>query len=289
MIKRQNLTPYLFLLPALLGLLLFRVYPVFLAFRESLFDVAFVAGQTERFFVGLQNYAFLLDDFVFWTSLRVTLVLSVIINPIQIALALLLAMLLSREIRRIRLFRTIYLLPVGVSLPIASVIWGLMLNPHDGLVNSTLGFIGIPPQPFLTSQQQALWSIVLIASWKGVAFWMLFLLAGLKDIPRTYYDAARIDGASPLKEFTAITFPLMRRPLLFVTVADTTANFLLFVPMYLLTRGGPQLSTNVLVFEAYRSAFVYQDLGRGMALTSILTLIVLVTIGLQFLILRPRT
>lgn len=285
--NKKGMVPFLFLAPALLGLSAFRIYPIFLALWESLFITSFGAGGG-RIFVGLENFQFLWDDFVFWRSVKATAILTVIINPIQIALALGVALLLMRRSRHISLIRTLFLLPIGVALPIATVIWGLMLNPNDGLVNGMLSVIGIPPQPFFTSEQQAIWAIVIIATWKGVAFWMLFLLAGLEDIPKSLYEAVRIDGANYLGRLRYVTMPLLKRTLLFVLVADTAANFVLIVPMIILTQGGPRQSTNVLMYEAYRSGFIFQDFGRSMAIVTILTSITLIVIAIQVLFLGDR-
>ncbi|MCY4461672.1 MAG: sugar ABC transporter permease [Albidovulum sp.] len=279
--------PYLFLAPALLGLVLFRLYPIFLALWESLFVTGFgPAGG--RSFVGLENFQFLFEDFVFWRSVKATAILTIIINPVQIALALGLALLLQRKSRNIRLIRSLFLLPIGVALPIATVIWGLMLNPNQGLINGMLDVIGVSPQPFLTSEAQAIWAIVLIATWKGVAFWMLFLLAGLEDIPKSLYEAIRVDGANWFGRLRYVTMPLLRRTLLFVLVADTAANFVLIVPMIILTQGGPRQTTNVLMYEAYRSGFIFQDFGRSMAIVTLLTAITLAVIALQVLVLGDR-
>jgi multiple sugar transport system permease protein len=193
-----------------------------------------------------------------------------------------------RKSRYIRIIRYLYLLPIGVALPIATVVWGLMLDPYQGLANGFIGLFGIPPQPFLVSEHQALWSIIAIATWKGVAFWMLFLLAGMEEIPTQYYEAAKIDGARPFEKFRFITLPLLKRTILFVFVADTATNFVLMVPMIILTKGGPMQSTNVLAFEAYRSGFYYQDWGRSLSIISILTVISLVVIGLQLLFLGEK-
>ncbi len=285
--NKKGIVPFLFLAPALLGLSAFRIYPIFLALWESLFITSFGAGGG-RIFVGLENFQFLWDDFVFWRSVKATAILTVIINPIQIALALGVALLLMRRSRHISLIRTLFLLPIGVALPIATVIWGLMLNPNDGLVNGMLSVIGIPPQPFFTSEQQAIWAIVIIATWKGVAFWMLFLLAGLEDIPKSLYEAVRIDGANYLGKLRYVTMPLLKRTLLFVLVADTAANFVLIVPMIILTQGGPRQSTNVLMYEAYRSGFIFQDFGRSMAIVTVLTSITLIVIAIQVLFLGDR-
>jgi ABC-type sugar transport system permease subunit len=180
------------------------------------------------------------------------------------------------------------MLPIGISLPVAVVIWGVVLNPNSGLMNSLLALIGIPAQRFLTSPSQALWSIVLIASWKGVSYWMIFLLAGIKGIPETLYEAARIDGAGAWQILTRITIPLLRRVILFVVVADTISNYLLFIPAYLLTRGGPENATNFLMYEAFKSGFIYLDMNRSMTIVSTLLVFLLVVIALEFRFLKPQ-
>jgi|TARA_B100001179_G_scaffold139890_1_gene100963 multiple sugar transport system permease protein len=283
--RRQYIIPYLFLAPALLLIIIFKLYPIFIGFWESLIYTSFGGGSENRTFVWLENYQYLFDDPIFWQSLKITAILTVIINPFQIAISLGLALLLMRRTRYILIIRSLYLLPIGIALPIATVIWGLMLDPYQGLVNGVIGIFGIPPQPFLVSESQALWSIIAIATWKGVAFWMLFLLAGLEDIPTQFYEAAQIDGAKPFQKLRYITLPLLRRTILFVFVADTAANFVLMVPMIILTKGGPMQSTNVLVYEAYRSGFYYQDWGRSLSIISILTIITLIVIGFQLLFL----
>ena len=291
MFQKKRLVPFLFLAPALAGLLLFRIYPIFLALWESLFITSFGQG-TNRIFVGLENFQLLMTDFIFWRSVKATAILTIIINPVQIALALGLALLLLRRSRHIRIIRTLFLLPIGVALPIATVIWGLMLDPNQGLVNGMLAIFGIPAQPFLTSEQQAIWSVILIATWKGVAFWMLFLLAGLEDIPKSLYEAVRIDGANWLGRMRYVTMPLLKRTLLFVLVADTAANFVLleYYPkgVFILTQGGPRQTTNVLMYEAYRSGFIFQDFGRSMAIVTILMAITLAVIAVQVLVLGDR-
>lgn len=287
LLRKKWMVPFLFLAPALAGLLLFRIYPIFLALWESMFITSF-GGGVSRVFVGLENFRLLWSDFIFWRSLKATAILTVIINPVQIALALGLALLLQRRSRYIRIIRTLFLLPIGVALPIATVIWGLMLNPNRGLINGILAVVGIPAQPFLTSEEQAIWSIVLIATWKGVAFWMLFLLAGLEDIPKYLYEAVRIDGANWFGRLRYVTLPMLRRTILFVLVADTAVNFVLIVPMIILTQGGPRQTTNVLMYEAYRSGFIFQDFGRSMAIVTILTSITLAVIAVQVLFLGDR-
>jgi ABC-type sugar transport system permease subunit len=286
--KRQWMVPYLFLAPALIGTIAFKLYPIFIGFWESLIYTSFSGGAEKRIFVWFENYQYLFDDKIFWKSLEITAFLTIIINPLQIAMSLGLALLLMRKSKFIRIIRSLYLLPIGIALPIATIIWGLMLDPNQGLINGLIGVFGIPPQPFLVSENQALWCIIAIATWKGVAFWMLFLLAGLEDIPKQYYEAAEIDGATPFQKFRYVTIPQLKRTILFVFVADTAANFVLMVPMIILTKGGPLQSTNVLIYEGYRSGFYYQDWGRSLSIVTILTVITLIVIGLQLLFLSEK-
>lgn len=274
---------FLALLPALLGLALFRIYPIVLAIFESLYSTF----RGDRIFVGLENYALLLADSGFWQSLKVTLWFNLIINPLQIALALLLALMFVQKVRFIGLFRFLFLIPIGVSLPVAVIIWRIMLLP-DGLVNGFLGSFGIAPMRFLTSPDLALYAIIAIATWKGISYWMIFIIGGLQNISPEINEAAKLEGASALQRLWMITLPLLRPTLLFVLVADVTINFLLFAPVFMLTNGGPRNSTNVLMYEAYKSGFVFGDMGRAMAIVVILVVLLLVIVGLQFWILSGQ-
>jgi len=285
LIKDERLSPYLFLLPGILGLFVFRLFPIIYSGITS-FQTRNLVGATE--WVGWENYRFLFQDQIFWQSFATTMKWSIVINPLQILSALALALLVNRKLKGINIFRTIYFLPITVSLAIASTIWGLMLNPNSGLINSILAMVKIPPQPFLTSSKQALWVIMLIASWRGIGYWMMFILAGLQGISAELYEAAKIDGAGKGKILRYVTLPLLKRTLAFVTVADTCANFLIFVPMFILTKGGPQMSTNVLIYEAYNNAFIYGDHGLSSAIVMIILVIILMVVGIELRVLRAE-
>ncbi|RXZ82197.1 sugar ABC transporter permease [Paenibacillaceae bacterium] len=284
--KTVKYVPYLFLLPAVALLAIFKLYPILLGLKDSLFAPGFIAGKAT--FVGLDNYTYLFTDGVFWNSVYVTLFFNVIINPLQIALAFLLAMMLNAKLKGINLFRSLNFIPITVSLPIACVLWSIMLNPEQGVVNSLLVSVGLPQQLFLASKDQALWVIMAIATWKGVGYWAIFLLAGLQEVPGSLYEAADIDGAGKWQKFKNVTFPMMKRPLTFVMVADTVVNFLLFAPMYILTKGGPEKSTNVLMNESFTNAFVYSDPGRASAIVILLLILILLIIAVQFRLLRSK-
>lgn len=285
MTTQPRFIPYLFILPAVLLLLVFNVIPTFATLTESLYGVSFRSGRT---FVGLGNFQRIFGDPVFWKSLNTTLVFSLFVNPIQVALALLLALLANQSVKGIRFFRSVYLLPVAVSINVTTIVWGLMLDRDAGIINGMLSYFDIARQPFLLSSEQSLWAIILLASWKGVPFWALFFLAGLQGIPQTALEAAKVDGANRWTSFTRITFPLLRRTTAFVLVADTVANFIFFVPVLILTQGGPELSTNLMMYEIYRRGFIYGDLGASAAMLSVMLVIVFAIVSLELWLFRDR-
>jgi multiple sugar transport system permease protein len=285
-INAGRITPYIFLFPAIAGLLMFKLYPVFKGLEDSFYAPSFLnAGKA---FIGLQNYSFLFTDPVFWSSLKITLLFNVFVNPIQVILAFMLALLLNAKLKHIALFRGIHFVPVAVSVSTACILWNIMLSPEQGVVNSMLVGLGMEQQPFLTGSKQALASIIGIATWKGIGYWAIFFLAGLQEVPVSLYEASSMDGASRWQQFKQVTFPMMKRSITFVAVSVTVSNFLLFSPMYILTQGGPEHSTNVLMLESYNSAFLYSDSGRASAIVIILLLLTLSIVALQFKFLQAK-
>jgi len=289
MTRRERWIPYLFLLPAFAGLLLFQLIPIVFGLGRSLYGINFTSGTGLVQFVGLKNFQDLFSDPVFWNAFRVTLVFNLFVNPIQVVLALGIAVLLNAKLRGIGFFRTLFYMPIGVSLTVTTVIWGLLLEQDSGLINGVLNALGIQSQAFLQSPGQALPSLILLLSWKGIAFWTLVLLAGLQSVSPTLYEAAEVDGASGWQRFWRITLPLMRRPLAYVLISATVGNFLLFIPVQILTKGGPQGSTNMLMYEAFRSGFIGIDMGRATAITSVLFVFVAALVALQSYLLREKS
>lgn len=276
--------PYLFLAPAFLGLLVFRFAPIGLSGFGSLFTENI---RGESIFVGLRNYAELFDDPAFWNTLKTTLIFNLIINPFQVCCAMGLALLVRRPSRFVDVFRLGFIMPMTVSIALSSIIWSIMLDPALGPVNGLLRWAGLPTQPFFRSEQQALPTLILVATWKGAGYWMIFLLAGLLAIPKEVDESSLLDGATPWQKFFRVTLPLMKRPLAFVLVADTAANFLLFAPVYIITNGGPNGATQLLMFEAYQAAFAHLNHGRSMAISTIILVIVLVIALLELRLFRP--
>ncbi|MCS7269336.1 MAG: sugar ABC transporter permease [Geminicoccaceae bacterium] len=274
-----------FLAPALAGLALFRLVPILIALVGG-FTGTKLTGET--IWVGLRNYERLLDDPSFWNSVRVTLLFNLVVNPLQILLALGLALLVFRPTPLVPFFRAAYMAPMTVSLSLTSILWAILLEPTMGPVNGLLRAMGLPPQPFWRGEDQALATLVGVASWKGVGYWMVFLLAGLLLVPKELHEAAMIDGAGAWQRFCYVTLPLMRRPLGFVLVADTAANFLLFAPVYLVTQGGPNGATALLMFEAYQAAFTYLDHGRALAVSTVILLVIGLLAFFELRLLRER-
>ena len=269
----QKVLPYLMLAPALIFILVFKIYPMISVSIGSFFrDGKFT----------FQTYRILFKDKTFWNSLLVTLKMNVIIIPLQVFISMILALLVNNNVKGIGVFRSIYYLPVTMAISVASVTWSLMMNVNNGVFNSILSIFGVKSQGFFTDPKQALWCIIIMASWKGCGMWMMYLLAGLKGVDTSIYESARLDGAGYFTTLTKITLPLIKRTMLFVVVANTTSNMLLIAPSKLITEGGPQNSTNVLMYEVYKSAFRNGNMSRAGAITAILLVIIMITVIGQF-------
>lgn len=265
--------PYLLVMPTILLICIFKIYPII----DSVIQGFLAKDGT----VTLQNYQLLFKDKVFWNSFWVTIKFNLIIIPCQIVISFIMAMLVNVKVKGIEVFRTVFYLPFCISLTIATVIWQTMLNVNNGVMNSLLGILGFESVGFLIDKRYALLSIVLIASWRGCAYWMMFFLAGLKGISRDVYESAKIDGSGFFSTLFRITIPLLKNTTLFVLVANTTANFLMFAPIQIATDGGPQGSTNVLMYEAYKSAFKYSNRPRQACIVTIVLIIVMLICFLQ--------
>lgn len=263
---------YLFLAPALLGLLLFKIVPILVSITGSLYGTSLMG---EPVFKGLANYLDIFQDPDFWHSLRVTLWFNLLTNPLQVVLSLAAAMLVFKPGPMIGLFRSVLFMPVTLSLVLTALIWNLMFDPFLGPVNALINAAGFERQPFFKSESQAMGSMVWLATWRGVGYWMMFMLAGLYAIPPSLYEAAKLDGASWWRRVWHITLPLMKRPIAFVLVSATAINMLFFAPIYIITAGGPNGSTETAMFRTYQTAFNYVDIGRSLAMSTVLLVVVL--------------
>lgn len=282
----QALSGYGFTLPALIGLALFGLVPLIYAVGVSFFRFDLVSG--DRGYIGLLNYQQILRDARFWRALSNTIYYAVMLIPAQTILGLALALLVQRATRGVTFFRSTYYLPVVSSMVVASTLWRIMYDSHNGIFNSILGAVGLPPQPFLTSPDQAMPALVFMSTWKWVGISMLIFLGGLNAIPSEYNEAAEVDGAGRMRSFLHITLPLLRRPALFVVVMNTVNAFKLFTPIYVITQGGPRESTVTVVFHIFRSGFRYYAMGYASAMSVLLLVLVLGLTLFQFRLLRSE-
>lgn len=271
--REQIWVAYLFLLPDVLGLLLFIVGPMLLAFVISFTDWRLV-GQPQ--FVGLHNYEIILKDPKFGASLGRTIIYTLGFVPAVYTLSLGMAMLLTRRGRTNFFFRTIYFMPVAMSMVVAGVIWRFMFDPGSGLINEMLSGIGLPTAQWTGSVQSAMFSVQLVAVWKNVGYFMIILLAGIQDIPSDYIEAAQIDGASRWQTFRHIIVPLLRPTSFFVIAILSISALQAFDQIYVMTRGGPAQATYTLVMYIYEKAFREWNFGYSGAMAVVLFFLIFI-------------
>ncbi len=274
---RRSLRQYSYviplILPALIGIAIFQLWPIVESIRVSFYDYKMISGSMK--WVGWQNYLKTLQDPLFWQTVRNTLWFFILKVPVQMVFAFGLALLVQTTARGIGILRTIILIPAITSMVVVSVIWGLMYHPNNGLINSFLEYLSLPPQKFLISPKQSMPSIALMMIWKDVGFNMIFFLAGLMGIPSSIYEAAKIDGAGGWEILRYITVPLVRRTTVFVLITNMITAFKVFTPIFLMTRGGPANSTRVIVLYLYENAFIYNKMGYAAAISILLGLFLL--------------
>ncbi|RZU03454.1 multiple sugar transport system permease protein [Kribbella rubisoli] len=281
--RGQGLIALAFLAPALLCLAVLRIVPAISAVVESFYTESLLRGG--RVFAGLGNYTDLLSNQDFRQSVGVTLLFTVLVNPIQVVVSFLLAVLFTQKAAGARLWRTLVILPIATPPAVSAVIWSVIYRP-DGLANGVLERLGLPAQPFLTSSGQVLPSLIVLLSWIGVGYWMLFLIAGIQEVPVEVREAALLDGASAWRRMVSVILPLVRRPLAFVLVADTVSNLLVFAPVQILTKGGPNGNSNLLMYDVYTRAYAIGDIHVAQAEVVILVALTLAIVAGQFRLLR---
>jgi multiple sugar transport system permease protein len=268
----DGFTAFLFLFIPLLILGALKFYPV--VFNVAISFTNYDLSPNARF-VGLRNYQEIFTNDVYIRAIRNTLLYVVGTVPIGTFLSLSIAALLNQSVRGRLFFRTAFYLPVVTSVAATALVWRWILNPQGGLANTTLASLGLPTLGWLTDPNTAMLSLVLITLWGGIGGNMVIFLAGLQGIPSELYEAAEIDGAHGWQSFFYITIPLLSPVTIFVVVTYTIAIFRSFGLIFMLTQGGPSLSTNTLVWEVYQTAFGYLRFGLGAAISVVLLLTIL--------------
>ena len=270
-----------FLLPSLLGLLIFSLLPLISSGLISLtdwngLDQLTMTGFLREHFIGLENYKAILTTSEFWKTLGNTAVYLVLYIPFMLAASLLAAYLLSKPYKGIGTFRVIYYIPVLTSWVAASLIWKSVLSPQYGALNGILSFFGIQGPGWLIDEKWAMPAIVLVSVWKDMGFFGLILLSGIVGINKTYYEAADIDGAGGWSKFLKITLPLLTPSIFYVVIVAMINSFQLFPQVMIMTGGGPNGATQVMVERIYQYGFRYFRMGYASAFSWILFAIIMV-------------
>jgi multiple sugar transport system permease protein len=285
-ISRDTRSATGFLAFNLTGFTLFTLIPVAFAIYMSLFNWPLSGGRST--FVGTGNYSAALSSFGFWRIVLNVCYFVAAYVPLNLIVSLTLAALLAPRAKTVRgkpLLRVIFFLPVVTPAVASSLIWSLIYG-QNGIFNTVLGWFGIGAVPWLSSATWAMPAIIIMSVWLGFGYNMILFVAGMTNIPESLYEAAKIDGAGPIRQFFRVTLPLLSPLVFFGTLMTLITSFQVFTQAYILTNGGPANSSTTLVLELYNEAFRYLRLGYGSAIGVLLGLLILVVTGLMFLLQR---
>ena len=276
----NKVLPYLLVAPQIIITLVFFIWPASQAVYQSVLqEDAF--GLSTRF-VGLDNFIYVLTDKAYINSIYVTVIFSASVAGIAMSAALLFAVMADRAIRGATTYKTFIIWPYAVAPAVSAVLWYFLFNPTVGMISFYLRYIGIEWNHTLNGGQ-AMLLVIMAAAWREISYNFLFFLAGLQAIPKSFIEAAAIDGASPGKRFWTIVFPLLSPTVFFLIVMNIVyAFFDTFGVIHAITSGGPNQATNIMVYKVYHDGFLSLDLGGSAAQSVILMIIVISLTVIQF-------
>lgn len=277
--NEQTKTAFLALLPSFVLFSAFTVYPIFYSLYLSFFNASLLSPM--RRFVGLDNYVNLLQNPTFQKAVKNTILYTIGVVPVGIALSLIVAVLLNKKLRFRGFFRAAFFAPVITSMVAVSIVWTWMLEPNYGLINGLLAKIGIAGPGWLTDPSWALTSVILLSIWKNLGFNMVIFLAGLQNISPEINESADMDGVSAWQRLRYITIPMMRGPIGFAAIVSMIKSMQVFGQVYVMTGGGPANSTMVIVYYLYQQAFEFYRSGYASAIAWILFIGILVLTLIQ--------
>ena len=286
---RKRMWAYIFIAFPVVYFLIVRIFPMLYAFNISLRQWDILSAIKP--FVGLKNFQVLFTTPLFWKALRNTFLYTIIIVPVGLTLGLCIALMLNSIKRFVVFFRVIYFAPFVTSLVAISFIWKWMYDPTFGFFNVILKTLGLPSQNFLQDPSQVLLAIAAMTIWQGLGFQIIIFLAGLRAIPDMYYDAAKMDGASPWQLFRHITIPLLNPTIVFLVITSAIQSLRMFTQVFNMTFpnvGGPLQNGTTLVLEIYQQAFHHFKMGYASAITVVLFCIILVITLFQLKFLSKR-
>jgi multiple sugar transport system permease protein len=284
--QKESRLGWLFVAPATIHLLVFALIPMAYAFVISLYKYQIFRENPQ--FTGIQNYSLALSEDPFrnalWQSFRYAL-LSV---PLGMALALVVALMVNQKLRGMAIFRTLYYIPAISSGVAIAMLWTYVFLPDTGMINMATSLFGIESKDFLNKTEWAMWALVFMSMWVGLGPRMVLFLAGLINIPQSLYEAAQLDGASPWKQFWKVTLPMLVPTTFFVMVTSTIGAMQVFTPVYMMTKGGPEESTDVVGYHIYTEAWVNFNTGLASAKSFVLLAVIVVISIFQLRMMRSQ-
>lgn len=263
-------TGWVYLIPAWLLLLAIVLVPMFFSFTSSFSDANLMNSDSQ--FIGFDNYNQIFKDSLFWEATRTTVIISGVSLFIQIPLGFFLAVLLNMELRGTALLRSGILMPLLLTPVAVGLMWRLMMNIDNGVINGTLHMFGLPAIDWLGDRNSAILSVILVDSWQNTAFVMLLLLAGLQNIPASPIEAAKVDGATTFQVYRHVILPLLAPVALVVVMIRIIESIKLFDFIYILTSGGPGTATQNISLLDFRYGFTFLQTAQAAALGIIITL-----------------
>ncbi len=275
--KKSGVIGWALAAPALAVIFVFFALPVIAGLALSLtdFDLYALADLSTMRFVGLSNYVRLLQTPLFWQALGNTMYFVIVGVPVSMGLSLGAALLLHSQFARWQpFFRTALFAPVVTTVVAVAVIWRYLLHTRYGLINQALAGIGLDPIDWLGNPHWSMPAIILFAAWKNFGYNMIILLAALQAVPRELYEAARVDGAGALRQFTDLTFPMLTPTLVMVGIMTISGYFQLFAEPYVMTQGGPLRSTVSVLYFMYEEGFKWWNLGNASAVAFLLFVVI---------------
>jgi sn-glycerol 3-phosphate transport system permease protein len=277
---RNKVLPYLLVAPQIIITLVFFIWPATQAIYQSVLQED--AFGLSHVFVGLDNFKYIFTDRIYHNAIYVTAIFSFSVAAIAMSVSLLLAVLADRTIRGATTYKTLIIWPYAVAPLVSAVLWFFLFNPTVGMIAYFLKSLGIDWN-FTLNGTQAMVLVIISAAWREISYNFLFFLAGLQAIPKSFIEAAAIDGASPAKRFWTIAFPLLSPTAFFLIVMNIVyAFFDTFGVIHAITEGGPNEATNIMVYKVYHDGFLGLDLGSSAAQSVILMVVVISLTVIQF-------
>ncbi len=276
--RHKTILPWLLISPYIIHLLVFVAFPILFSLVLT-FNKWNIISPME--YIGLSNYSRILQDWQFWKAVVNTLVFLSIHIPLQIIVAISLAEVLNQKIKLRPFFRGAFFLPVIVSGVVVSILWQQLLGFDSGIINRMLISMGLGRVGWLTDPNWAMPSIAIMATWKNVGLYIVLFLVGLQTVPKAYYEAADIEGATKWQKFWHITLPMINPTIFMVVILSTIGGFSLFIEPYVMTGGGPLNSTLSAVLYIYKQAFFYYHMGYSATLGIFFAMIILFVIVIQ--------